>query len=183
MTTEPTKPKSKRRWFQFSLRTLIVFMLVTSVGLGFLGMKLNNERRRRQMIAEIEQMGGRVNIDFSTGDLHIWLPQAARDLSFRIKYPIKYLYFDNTKVSDLSPLAGMTNLQELGLDQTQVSDLTPLAELKTLKVLVLRNTPVSDVSPLSNLTNLELLDLQNTQVTDAGVARLQKALPNCKIEH
>jgi len=33
------------------------------------------------------------------------------------------------------------------------------------------------------MTHLEWLGLANTQVTDAGVAELQKALPNCRIEH
>ena len=35
---------------------------------------------------------------------------------------------------------------------------------------------------LKGLTNLQELDLSRTRTTDAGVAVLQKALPNCKIE-
>jgi Leucine-rich repeat (LRR) protein len=34
---------------------------------------------------------------------------------------------------------------------------------------------------LKGLTNLQQLYLEDTQITDAGVADLQKALPNCKI--
>jgi hypothetical protein len=34
---------------------------------------------------------------------------------------------------------------------------------------------------LKGLTNLKQLVLKGTKVTDAGVAELQKALPNCKI--
>jgi len=34
---------------------------------------------------------------------------------------------------------------------------------------------------LKGLTKLQGLNLGNTQVTDAGVAELQKALPNCEI--
>ncbi len=37
-------------------------------------------------------------------------------------------------------------------------------------------------SPLKGLTNLKDLNLYRTQVTDAGVADLQKALPNLVIE-
>jgi hypothetical protein len=36
---------------------------------------------------------------------------------------------------------------------------------------------------LKGLTQLQILDLQRTKVTDAGVAKLQQALPNCKIYH
>ncbi len=35
---------------------------------------------------------------------------------------------------------------------------------------------------LKGLNGLKFLDLQHTHVTDAGVAKFQKALPNCKIE-
>ena len=36
---------------------------------------------------------------------------------------------------------------------------------------------------LKGLTSLQSLSLYRSQVTDAGVAELQKALPNCKITH
>ena len=36
---------------------------------------------------------------------------------------------------------------------------------------------------LKGLMQLQRLVLRNTKVTDAGVRDLQKALPNCKIEH
>ena len=42
------------------------------------------------------------------------------------------------KVSDVSPLAGLTRLDYVDLGHTQVSDLTPLAGLKSLRMLVLR---------------------------------------------
>ena len=35
---------------------------------------------------------------------------------------------------------------------------------------------------LKGLTRLETLTLGGTKITEAGVAELQKALPNCKIE-
>ena len=35
---------------------------------------------------------------------------------------------------------------------------------------------------LKGLTNLKLLFLEETKVTDAGVAELQKSLPDCKIQ-
>ena len=51
--------------------------------------------------------------------------------------------------------------------------------------VVLSGTDVTDseLVHLKDLTQLEHLYLNNTQVTDAGVAELQRALPNCKIEH
>ena len=47
----------------------------------------------------------------------------------------------------------------------------------------LRNTRITDAGlpHLAGLTALERLDLYDTEVTDVGVAKLQKALPNCAI--
>ena len=58
-------------------------------------------------------------------------------------------------------LAGLTNLEELGLFDTQITD--------------------AGVEHLAGLTNLTSLNLRQTKITDAGFAELQKALPNCEI--
>lgn len=80
-------------------------------------------------------------------------------------------------ISDVSPLAGLTGLQSLGLSGTKVSDLSPLAGLTGLQALNVSHTQVSDLSPLARLTGLQALDLRYTQVSDllplAGLTRLQ----------
>ncbi len=45
------------------------------------------------------------------------------------------------------------------------------------------DTKVTDAGlvHLTGLTNLQTLNFSFTKITDAGVAELQKALPNCKI--
>jgi hypothetical protein len=62
--------------------------------------------------------------------------------------------------------------------------LKELAEMKGLQTLDLHNTlKVTDagLKDLAGLQGLQTLDLRYTQVTDAGVADLQKALPDCEI--
>ena len=90
---------------------------------------------------------------------------------------IRQLTFYADALDNLSPLAGLTNLQDLGLTGTQVSDVTPLAGLTNLQHLVLTGTQVSDVAPLAGLTNLRDLSLRDTQVSDvtplAGLTNLQ----------
>jgi Leucine-rich repeat (LRR) protein len=51
-------------------------------------------------------------------------------------------------LTDVTPLAGLTALQSLGLGGTQVTDATPLAGLTALEELDLTGTRVTDVSPL-----------------------------------
>ncbi len=84
------------------------------------------------------------------------------------------------KLSDLSPLQGLP-LTDLFFGNTQVSDLSPLRGMP-LMYLDCSGTPMSDLSPLEGCKSLGTLHIKHTQVTAAGVAALQKALPNCKIE-
>jgi Leucine-rich repeat (LRR) protein len=79
---------------------------------------------------------------------------------------ITELSFVGETVSDLSPLTGLTALQNLDLRKTAANDLSPLAGLNSLQTLDLLDTQVSDVSPLANLTSLKDLSLFGTQVRD-----------------
>jgi serine protease AprX len=86
------------------------------------------------------------------------------------------LDLSSTGVSDVTPLAGLANLTHLNLFSTGVSDVTPLAGLANLTSLDLFGTGVSDVTPLAGLANLTRLDLSSTGVSDvtplAGLANL-----------
>ena len=69
-------------------------------------------------------------------------------------------------MTDLTPLAQLTNLQSLNCSDTQVTDLTPLAQLANLQSFDCGDTQVTDLTPLAQLTNLRSLDCSDTQVTD-----------------
>jgi len=60
-----------------------------------------------------------------------------------------------------------------------------LKRLTSLKVLDLGGAGITDANlqQLKQLVNLKELSLDDNQVTAAGVAELQKALPDCKISH
>ena len=83
-------------------------------------------------------------------------------------------------VTDFTPLAGMP-LTNLDLTGTQIENLSVLRGMP-LTSLNCSDTPVSDLSPLEGCKELKTLRAQRTKVTADGVAALQKALPNCKIE-
>jgi Leucine-rich repeat (LRR) protein len=76
------------------------------------------------------------------------------------------------------------SLEWLELNDTGVSDLTPLSGLTSLKKLELRRTLlVSDVTPLSELTKLKKLRLEGTSVSKEEIDNLKRALPQCNISH
>ncbi|MEI7931886.1 MAG: hypothetical protein WCI21_02365, partial [Alphaproteobacteria bacterium] len=70
----------------------------------------------------------------------------------------------STELTDLSPLAGLA-LIELQLYGTRVTDLTPLREMHSLETLTVHKTQVADLTPLSAL-RLKSLDLSGSPVTD-----------------
>ena len=103
------------------------------------------------------------------------------DLTALKGMPLTYLDCGATQVSDLSPLQGK-QLTTLICYGTKVSDLSPLRGMP-LETLSCNFTSVSDLTPLERCQSLKSLSVKNnSKVTAAGVAALQKALPNCKIE-
>ncbi len=72
---------------------------------------------------------------------------------------LKRLSVSGKSITDLSPFVGLINIEELVLFSTTVSDLSPLADLRKMKRLYFNHAPVSDLSPLAGLTNLEKLEI------------------------
>ena len=84
---------------------------------------------------------------------------------------------NSNAVSDVSPLAGLTQLKTLWLSSNGITDVSPLAELMQLTVLYLEDNRITDVSPLAGLTQLAVLNLSNNGITDvsplAGLTQLK----------
>jgi hypothetical protein len=102
---------------------------------------------------------------------------------------LKVLRIIRADITDagLKEVATLPELVVLELDATLVTDagLKEVARLEQLETLSLSSTQVSDegLKELVKLKNLLELNLKGTKVTEAGVAQLQKALPNCTIDH
>ncbi|MFM9950258.1 MAG: COR domain-containing protein [Saprospiraceae bacterium] len=90
---------------------------------------------------------------------------------------LQLLDCSSTQVSDLSALSGLSNLQELSCAMTQVIDLSPLSGLYNMEHFWCSATEVSDLSPLSGLYNLKVILCDFTQVSDlsplSGLYNLQ----------
>ena len=205
MTTEPPK----RRWFQFRLRTLLVAILVLSVPLSWFAWRMEKARRQREVVEAISRLGGNVEFDLDM-ETPYWLLRLLGQES--VLKPVT-VSFKGTLIGDseLAHLEALTDLEILFLDRTQITDdgLACLPQLPKLHGLHLADTHVTDsglkhlhrfadllqlsldgcrvsdtgLEHLRGLANLELLNLTYTDVTPEGVKKLQKALPNCKIEY
>ena len=76
------------------------------------------------------------------------------------------MWISGNPISNLSPLAQLTNFIGLGAWETSISDLSPLTGLTKLRWLDFGRTPVSDLSPLAGITSLEKLTFYACGIKD-----------------
>jgi hypothetical protein len=176
---DSTKPKL--RWYQFSLRTLLVFMTLCAVACSWLAVKVQQAKRQREAVDAIQKLGGGVIYDYDVygkpkPQPPPWLRYLLGDDFFA---NIGGVSFRNTQVTDaeLEMLKGLTQVHQLYVNSPQVTDagLETLKGLTQLQGLCLNNTQVTDagLETLKGLTQLQLLWLNNTRVTDAGLEELK----------
>ena len=196
-----TTSKPRRRWFQFSLRLLLVFTLVVSVAMGWIAVRLQQIRRERGAIAAIKQLGGAVSYGNSQGerqpsrwpwlqelvgndrdsqpDLVVIRRDAAMEYLSHIR-PFPNLILRGFEVSDvgMEHVGEMKGLERLFIEDTRVTDhgLEHLRELRQVENMSLRGTQVTDagLQHLRGLIALKSLILDDTQVTDAGLQHLKR---------
>jgi len=91
---------------------------------------------------------------------------------------LETLWIRWNRISDLSPLSGLTSLRYLDAHANQViSDISPLVGLTNMEILVIRDNRISDISALSGMTKLEYLYLEWNDISDisplSGLINLQ----------
>ena len=124
----------------------------------------------KQIVPEIEQL---INLT----DLFLLGNQISDVTPLAELTELPYLNLNFNQISDITPLAELTCLQGLELGHNQISDITPLTGLTNLQHLYLRDNQISDTMPLARLTNLWNLDLGGNQISDitslTGLTNLQ----------
>ena len=128
-TDQPTPSKPRRRWFQFSLRTLFVLVTVLCV---WLAVTVNRARKQREAVAAIEAVGGLVTYEYQYDSSDTFSatakppgPEWLRELVGEEYFvSVTFVGLQNTQVTDacLEHLKGLTNLETLNLIGTQVTD-------------------------------------------------------------
>jgi len=78
---------------------------------------------------------------------------------------LTWLALGENEISDLSPLAGLVNMNALSMWDNQVSDLSPISAMENLTELYISRNSISDLSPLASM-NLTLLSANGNQISD-----------------
>jgi hypothetical protein len=179
--------KPERRWFHYSLRTLLLFVAIASAGFGWLGMKVRAKQREREAVKAIDNSAGyfAYGYQLDAGRNRVapvppgpaWLRKLVGDDFFA---DVEVIGCGHRQLSDkdLSHLRVLPGVKELELGGCELTDagLAQIEGLSRLKNLWLYHTLITDTGlvHLEGLTSLESLDLRYTKVTDAGLSHLHK---------
>lgn len=161
-------PKPKRRWFRFSLRTLLIVVVLLSLPLGWFAMKMARAERQRRAVEAIERVGGWIQYDCCVDEsgkpqpsVSTWLTGLVGVHSF-VHVVTVSMYESEPPDVVFEHLTGLTELEWLNLPNAQITD--------------------AKLEYFTGLKRLRFLDLANAHVTAEGIGRLQKALPDCHIQ-
>ncbi len=181
--SEPSK--AKRRWYQFSLWTLLVVVTLAGLWCSLIAVEAHHDRRRQKVLDDLQRLGVRFLRAHSDlilqsprdfGDKHMGLLGEWDDLS---KWNTSWgLRLNDTEVTDagLIHLKGRSRLNMLDLTRTHISDagLKHLTGLAGLEILSLQETQVTDsgLEHLKEMANLRRLFLGSTPITGRGLKHL-----------
>lgn len=146
------------------------------------------ERLEEFKALKLEQENG--NGIVTIGDMEIPVDETALDLSeMRLTNisglekltELQSLTLTDNGIEDLSPLSGLVNLTYLHLGNNKVSSLNALTGLTVLKTLYLDGNPIKDFSPLYSLKALTALSIRDIEITREQLDTLKEKLPGCAI--
>ena len=121
-------PNPERRWYQFSLRTLLVFTLLCAIPCSWVAVRMNRGRRQREVVAEILQRHPTASVTYLFEDTSKgpfinqekpWLAKLFGD-DF---YPVAGVDL-SSQISEatLMQLGKLTNLKWLNLSGTKITE-------------------------------------------------------------
>jgi len=144
-------PKYRRRWYQFSLRSLMLLVLVVSIVCSWYAVKL---RRERQRIWAMDRLG---QLEYGVG----WISPPPPDEETR-EHP--YVYVSDVRKgsdSELALLQDIYDLVQIYLDDPEIT--------------------AAGLQHLEGLTSLQELSLIGNRVSDQRIEQLFAALPQLRM--
>ncbi|HEY5314719.1 MAG TPA: hypothetical protein VIK18_19450 [Pirellulales bacterium] len=191
--------QSRRHWFRFSLRALLLAVLVASLPLGWW---VRTAHRQRQAVGALRELGAWVVYDFEyddglhtpaavTGDVP---PQWLRRLlgpdlcGNAVQLDWVPFFASDDFGSDVTPyLAMLPDMLMVQLIDSSMTD-ADLAELRgwsKIEYLMIESESVTDksVDTLRGLRSLKFLSIEKTGISPAGYDRLRTALPGTNVRY
>ena len=159
MEAEPIKtepPKRKRRWFQFSLRGVLIFTLIIAIPCAWIGRKIEQKQIERAAVEAIVKSGGKVLYDFQQVTDEPSGPKWLRSV-------LGEYFFSEVDEVDLN--------NRTGVDCAGLRSLKVLPHLQSL--VLTGRVGDAELEDLNGLTRLQKLLFATTNVTDSGLIHLK----------
>jgi hypothetical protein len=163
--------EGKLRWYQYSLRSLLILVTLCALPCSWLAVKMQQAKRQQEAGRAIEEMGGRVTYYSDS----IWLPR------FKLFDKVGSVSLNGPSATDAVLTSLMPSLKELKFNQCSLTasaitdaGMAHLSELTQVECLALNMTAITDVAlvHITGLTQLKQLFLDHTKITDAGLGHL-----------
>lgn len=193
--SDPVRRQAGKRWWQYSLRVLLVFVTLVACVAAWLGMHVRRCGREERATRYLATLNAEVNVGYGSafGDDNTWL-DAPSYFQGGPAWLTKLLGVDIYRtVTGLNCYArgnrfsyGRDSDGRLRIDRKYVSglndkNLEAVGQLAHLRYLQLEAHPVTDqgVRHLAGLSELRVLNLGNTAISDDAV-RIVSALPRLR---
>jgi Leucine-rich repeat (LRR) protein len=183
------KKEPRRRWrFQYSLRTLLIFVSIVGVLCGWLGMFLQRVRHQRNVVVQIKTLGGEVIYDYQIAGMQAGnfpaSPPGPRIIRWILGDDVfayvGAVYF-KTPVNnkDLPQLQELTHLKGVYLSSPGITDewlkiISEIPNLQWLSLLVDKNITEEGLGRIKNIKTLEALSLCGAAVNDSTLMQCEK---------
>jgi hypothetical protein len=195
--TSAAKPaaRPRRRWFQYSIRSLLLLILVVSIPCSWYAYHRYKVLKAARAVERLQELGCVLSVIHGQ-DWDDWTCYGAligdewkgtdADLALLGDLPdLKELYLDNPNIAEagLAHLRRLRGLEALHVSSHRVTDATlhHLARLMELETLELTG-PITDegLDALRGLKKLRELKLSETRTSQKRIGRLLVELPGLK---
>ena len=178
-----------RRWYQVSLKSLFVGLLIVSLPLGWATEKFRRADRQRRVAKVIRDLGGNVEYDYEYDDYQNWSltagdgdqysppdPPGSSRIRDLLRDDDLYLGLMSQSVAKVYFWHSSTNMATGRETIYEVSDdhVLMLKNLPGLRVVELESQPISNAGArhLGSIKTLQQLNLCRTKITDDALTTI-----------
>lgn len=178
VNSQPNPTSPRLRWFQFSLRTLLLFVLLVSIGMSWVAVRMQKAKKQREAVEAIEKLGGAVSYDYQVDQAGQFTDKTEPAGPAWLREVLGQDFFANVVAAQVNTDSGMEKLKAFPHIQSlqivgAVTDagMKHVKGLSQLRELLLQGVPITDagVAHVEDMSELRTLDLAATRITDHGL--------------